>query len=277
MKVDPSGLKTPAARTYSEVPFGNIRRQSGVFSSMRGRSSRLVTTRRYPCVGMAIKGRRRENGNDEPVELAALADGSLPPAQRAELERRVADSPELAERLAEQHQSLALTRHAIGGVEAPAQLRAGLAPKPSRNRRPARGLVLAAAAALAAAAVIGGVALRSGGTSAQFRAALAPTSLAPAATGEATLTRRPSGWRIELAATGLPRLDGGRFYEAWLRSQAGVLIPVGTFNDGRSVTLWSGVAPDRSMTLTVTRERADGDQGSSGEKVLAGSVRASGS
>ena len=50
-------------------------------------------------------------------------------------------------------------------------------------------------------------------------------SLVPGAKGEATLTKTSSGWRIELDATGLPRLDGGRFYEAWLRNAAGVLVP----------------------------------------------------
>ena len=51
-----------------------------------------------------------------------------------------------------------------------------------------------------------------------------------------------------------------------------MLVPVGTFNDGRQVTLWAGVSPKDFSTLTVTRERADGDQGSSGQKVLAGPV-----
>ena len=56
----------------------------------------------------------------------------------------------------------------------------------------------------------------------------------------------------------------------------GLLVPVGTFNDAREVTLWAGVSPKDFTTLTVTRERADGDQASSGEKVLVGQVRAGG-
>jgi hypothetical protein len=52
-----------------------------------------------------------------------------------------------------------------------------------------------------------------------------------------------------------------------------VLVPIGTFNDGRDVTLWAGVSPVSYTVLTVTRERADGKQGSSGEKVLVGPVR----
>jgi hypothetical protein len=38
------------------------------------------------------------------------------------------------------------------------------------------------------------------------------------------------------------------------------------------VTLWAGVSPKDFTTLTVTRERADGDQASSGEQVLTGRV-----
>ena len=106
----------------------------------------------------------------------------------------------------------------------------------------------------------------------QFRAALAPTALLPDASGEATLTKTSSGWRIELDATGLPRLENGRYYQAWLRNTAGVLVPIGTFNEGRKVTLWAGVSPTDFTTLSITREGADGDQSSSGEKVLVGTV-----
>ena len=74
----------------------------------------------------------------------------------------------------------------------------------------------------------------------------------------------------------MPRLDDGRFYEAWLKNAGGVLVPIGTFNEGRKVTLWAGVSPQQFTTLTVTRERADGDQTSSGEKVLVGTVDTSG-
>jgi hypothetical protein len=110
----------------------------------------------------------------------------------------------------------------------------------------------------------------------RFHAALAATELVPGATGEATLSKTASGWRIELDARGLPRLDRGRFYEAWLRDSAGVLVPIGTFNEGRKLTLWAGVSPQDFATLTVTRERADGDQASSGEKVLAGTIASGG-
>jgi anti-sigma-K factor RskA len=222
-----------------------------------------------------MRRRPDEDGGQELVELAALADGSLEPERRAALEARVAASPELADRLAEQQRAVALARSAIEAVGAPESLRARI----ERERRTARAPVVhraflaGAAATTAALAVAVGVAVFSSGTSGQrFQTALGATSLVPGAAGQATLTKTTSGWRIELDATGLPRLDTGRFYEAWLRNSAGVLVPIGTFNEGRNVTLWAGVSPVDFPTLTVTRERADGNQASSGEKVLAGTV-----
>jgi len=220
--------------------------------------------------------RRDETGGQEVVELAALADGSIAPERRAALEARVASSPELAERLAEQRHAVALAQSAAVDVEAPAALRARIsAQRQVRPARVSRRLVLVPAAAAAALAiviaVVSGV-LGSGASGTRFHAALAATSLAPRAGGDATLTKTTSGWQIQLDATGLPRLDSGRFYEAWLKNAGGTLVPVGTFNEGRKVTLWAGVSPIDFPTLTVTRERADGNQASSGEKVLVGRV-----
>ncbi len=216
---------------------------------------------------------RMRRGGEE--ELAALADGSLAPERRAELEARIDASPILADRLAEQERAVALLQGAEAEVEAPAGLRARLETQRSaRTVRTPRRLALGgvAAAAVAAAAVAVAVVVSSGSPGARFQAALGPTALAPGARGDATLTKTSSGWRIHLHATGLPRRAGDRFYEAWLRSRAGVLVPIGTFNEGQNVTLWAGVSPASYTVLTVTRERADGNEASSGQKVLVGPV-----
>jgi hypothetical protein len=225
---------------------------------------------------MSMRRRRQdEAGGQETAELAALADGSLASERRASLEAEVGESPELAERLAEQQRAVALARSAVAGVEAPAGLRERIeAQERARRRLAPRHLVVVGAAAVVSALAIGiGLAVFGSGTSGErFQAALAPTNLAPGARGEATLTETTSGWRIDLRATGLPRLANGRFYEAWLRNPAGELVPIGTFNEGRRVTLWAGVSPKEFPTLTVTRERADGAQASSGQKVLVGTA-----
>jgi hypothetical protein len=224
--------------------------------------------------------RKAEDGGREIAELAALADGSLAPERRATVEARVVGSAELADRLAEQQRAVALARAVASEVEAPAALRARIdAKRLDRRVAPARRYVAigAVATVLVAAAAVGLSVFGSSTSGERFQAALAPTKLLPGARGEATLTKTPSGWRITLDATGLPHLAGGRFYEAWLRNPAGVLVPLGTFNDGRKVTLWAGVSPKDFPTLSVTRERADGDQGSSGNKVLVGTVDTGGS
>jgi hypothetical protein len=230
-----------------------------------------------PPVKRPTRDRPRRDGlpDGEPVELAALADGSLPPEERAALLDRVDASPELAERLAVQQRAVALAGSAAAEVGAPAALRRRIEAerRPRRVPRSPR-LVLIGAVAAAAAAVAIGLAISRSGTAGQhFNVALAAPAPAAGRGGDAVLTKTASGWRIELRAPGLPRRDGGRFYEAWLKDAAGVLVPVGTFNDGRRVTLWAGVPPTRFTTLTVTRERADGDQASSGIKVLVGKIQ----
>jgi hypothetical protein len=79
--------------------------------------------------------------------------------------------------------------------------------------------------------------------------------------------------RITLDATGLPRRDGGDFYQAWLRNEDGVLIPIGTFHEADDVVLWAGVSLEDFPTLTVTEETADNDQASSQIRVLVGTVQ----
>jgi len=213
--------------------------------------------------------RRRDYPGRELVELAALADGSLRAERRASLEAQVAASAELREELEEQSRAVGLARSAARHVEAPAALRARIE---SRRRQVHRGVLIAAAAATALA-VAGGLVFVSSGTNGErLHAELAASALAPTASGSATLTRTSSGWRVALQAHRLPRLAEGRFYEAWLRSRAGVLVPLGTFDDGRNVTLWAGVSPRRFTTLTVTEETANRDEASSRKTVLVGRV-----
>ncbi|MET0143418.1 MAG: anti-sigma factor [Ilumatobacteraceae bacterium] len=147
----------------------------------------------------------------------------------------------------------------------------------SRRRRIphlARNLVTAAAA-VAVLAVGGFVLATRNSDDGVTSLSLEATDLAPDADGRAELRRTDSGWRIEIDASGLPRRDGGEFYEAWLKSGDGpdaVLVPIGTFNEGGDVVLWAGVSPVDFPILTVTQESADGDQGSSGQVVLRATI-----
>ncbi len=185
---------------------------------------------------------------------------------------------------------VAAVADASAAADAPAPLpppgataAAGVAPitsSPSVRRRSGgagrRGWMIAVggiAATLALVVGAGFLATRDqGGSTDSFDMALAATDVVPAASGDATLTKTDSGWRIELDATGLPRLDNGRFYEAWLRNPEGILVSVGTFNEPTAVTLWSGVSPRIFTAFAVTEEEADGNPASSGRRVLTGQV-----
>jgi Anti-sigma-K factor rskA, C-terminal len=138
-------------------------------------------------------------------------------------------------------------------------------------RRPALafGGLATAAAAIVVAIVI---AVSGGGSPAplQFAMVVSGTSLAPGAHGSATLTKMTSGWEIKLSATGLPHLANGRYYQAWLKNAAGILVPVGTFNDAEHVTLWSGAPVTQFRSFSVTVQLANGNPASSGKRVLVG-------
>ena len=196
-----------------------------------------------------MKRRRRdEAGSDELAELAALADGSLAPERRAALEARVAaDSPELADRLAEQQRAVALARSAAAEVEAPPALRARVeAQRAAAPRADApRPLVVAVAVARGAGGRRRARAWLGSGTSGEqlprrpraHRARpgrRAATRRSPRRTRAGGSSSTPRGCRAARAAL---------FYQAWLRNAAGVLVPIGTFNEGRNVTLWAGVSP----------------------------------
>ena len=99
----------------------------------------------------------------------------------------------------------------------------------SRWRRP--GFLVTSAAAVAAVALGTVLLIRVLIPQPSFDAALSGTDLSPGASGSVTMTRTDSGWDIHLEATGLPRLDNGQYYQAWLKNAAGVLVPIGSFNE----------------------------------------------
>ena len=143
----------------------------------------------------------------------------------------------------------------------------------ARRRWARPGILVAAAAAVIAVALTGVLLLRdTSPPQRRFDVALSATELAPGASGGASMIKTNSGWEIHLQAVGLPRLDNGQFYQAWLRNADGVLVPIGSFNEGTDVTLWAGISPETFSTFTITKEAADGKQDSSGQRVMSGSA-----
>jgi len=211
--------------------------------------------------------------------LAGEPVDALTPQERAELDelRTLLESPATWEEPDAGLEDLVVSAIAAEAQRAPAADPAPPKPKKApiwtrwRPRRPALafGGLATAAAAIAVALVI---AIGSGGGTQplQFAMVVSGTSLAPDAHGSATLTKTESGWRIELKATGLPHLANGRYYQAWLKNPAGILVPVGTFNDAENVTLWSGAPVTQFRAFSVTEQLANGNPVSSGRRVLVG-------
>src|SRR5438046_8961860 len=99
---------------------------------------------------------------EEMAELAALADGTLSAERRAEVEARVAGSPELQELLERQRRAVLATQ-TLTKEEVPQSLRAtvearrrALGSRPARSRRLVPRFVLAGAAAAAAVVAAAG-------------------------------------------------------------------------------------------------------------------------
>jgi hypothetical protein len=145
-----------------------------------------------------------------------------------------------------------------------------------RSSSPRRRLVWSVVAAAAAVAIALGVfGVVHGRTSTDFESRLSATGLAPGASGTVDITHNRAGFRVVLDAHGLPPLRPGEFYQAWLKNSAGALVPIGSFSSSDArVTLWSGVDPAEYSGISVTIEAADNDQGSSGRRVLVGTLRA---
>jgi hypothetical protein len=143
-----------------------------------------------------------------------------------------------------------------------------------RDKRTRWVLVSAVAAATVIAIVVATVLVTGGGPGADYQAQLHGTGSAPGADASVEITRTDGGFRITLDAEGLPALRAGDYYQAWLKSPTGALVPIGTFSSSdERVTLWSGVSPRDFPTVTVTVEATDGDQTSSGRRVLEGETR----
>lgn len=207
--------------------------------------------------------------------LAGDGPGALDDIERSELDelkQTLADPAVWAEPAGELEDAVvaAIAAESAGATIAPIR---GRAVSSARSRwldpRAAIGAAAAVVAIVVAAAVI---VSDDSAQSTSLVAALEPTDVVPGAIGEATFTRTASGWRIELDATGLPRLDQGRFYQAWLEGSDDSLVAVGTFNEGDDVVLWAGVSPVDHPRITITEEAADGNPASSGREVLAGPI-----
>jgi Anti-sigma-K factor rskA len=100
----------------------------------------------------------------------------------------------------------------------------------------------------------------------------------PQASASVAWRQTGSGLAITLDPTGLPPAEPGTFYEAWLKSPDGDLVPIGTFHmragddDKEPVELWSGVDAEDYPIMSVTIQTAGEGTESSKKVVLTGSL-----
>jgi anti-sigma factor RsiW len=149
----------------------------------------------------------RQLSSEEMAELCALADGTLPAERRAEVEARVAGSPELQELLARQRRAV-LAAESLTVEEVPAPLQTAvetrareLAARRARSPRFLPRLAFAGAAAVAAA-VVAAVVL-TGGPGAPSVADAARLGTQPP-TGPAPPPAGKAGTKLALAVDGVP-------------------------------------------------------------------------
>jgi anti-sigma factor RsiW len=180
----------------------------------------------------------------EEVELTAFADGQLEPAQRADLERRLASDPELARAYERQRAGMVAIATAVESVSAPLALRASVESmqraKPRRRLRfslgnwlPAAGIATAAAVAVLAVVLIGGPS-----TESMLAAATRPP------TGAVSLDpRQPALLRDRVEAVRFPNFEAKFGWEA---------VGVRTDEiDGRAVKTVTYRKEGRRITYTI--------------------------
>jgi hypothetical protein len=160
-------------------------------------------------------------------------------------------------------------------VAAVARERSILTRTPARRRwmTTAVAAVVGAAAAVAVTLVV----TRDPSPAPEATAEMKGTELAPALHGDAEFTTKSSGVEIEIHLPGLPRRDGGEYYQLWMHNCSGsAWVPAGTFHDMDYVVAWAGVAASDYPVLKVTEEAAspaDGlGQSSSGRVVAWGAL-----
>ena len=212
-------------------------------------------------------------------QLALRALGELGPEEEQELERHL----EGCARCRDEAEALDLVHGELRGasVSPPTYLKdrvmADLPGGRSRRSWHVPGVALAAAALLAVL-ILGGVYdefLGRTETTASS-ASLAPTSLAPGASGEVRVEDAGDNARVSLEVSGLPELRSDEYYELWFVKD-GERISSGGFTvddeGGATVTMNAPGAAEGYPSMGITREESPGDPRPSPTKVLGGELR----
>ncbi|MDP9457286.1 MAG: anti-sigma factor [Actinomycetota bacterium] len=211
--------------------------------------------------------------------LALRALGELGPEEERELNRHL----EGCARCRDEEEALRLVHEELLGVSVPPpahlkdRVMADLPQRRPRQRWRVPGVVLAAAVFLVALILGGAYAEFLGRTEAVASvASLAPTGLAPNASGEARVEDAGVNARVNLEVSGLPELRPGEYYELWFVKD-GERISGGGFtvdDEGSATVTMNAPAPAEGYpSMGITREESPGDPRPSPTKVLGGELR----
>jgi anti-sigma factor RsiW len=159
----------------------------------------------------AMSDATRELSGEDMADLCALADGTLPEERRAEVEARVAASPELREAWERQRRAVVATRMLAAEEEVPDSLRTAVEARarPRRSSRPRpRGFVprIALAGTVAVVAAVLAAVFMTGGPGAPTVAAAAGLAT-QAPTGPAPPSAGQGGTKLAVSVGGVPFPD----------------------------------------------------------------------
>ncbi len=214
--------------------------------------------------------------------LGPYALGDLSAEEKRELERHLEACPECRGELDLLRQTHNLLEEVAAGGPPP-ELKARVLARatgeaPSRPGSRWR-LWIPAAAALLVVAVLGVGLFQAITGSSSAGVPLTATALAPQASGEVRGERAGENIRIELDVRGLPELGEDEYYEMWYAREDGERISCGAFRpEPEGLTTVNFTTPINARAypeIEITREPDDGDPGSSGEKVLEGTLQSS--
>jgi hypothetical protein len=221
-------------------------------------------------------------------DLPGLLSGELPPAAAVAVDRHLAGCDPCRRDLAAVAVAASALRDAarlpVPGAPdlPPLALPAGPAGRPGRGRPPgsplrdrgrrSRWLLGAAAVLLALLLGIGGFTVgRDRGPADGRTLALAAPAGGPAPRAEARMRGHGDDQIMTMTAQGLPRPEGGAYYEVWLVGAAGDGFPVGVLApNGEGVWSLPAEVAGRYRVIHVTLEPADGDPAMSPRTVLRG-------
>lgn len=156
--------------------------------------------------------------------------------------------------------SVDLADRVIRDVASESELAPATADRATRRGGIRYAVLGAAAAVLAVLVIVVGISAFDQSGERVVSAALIPTGRAGDSGGSLDLRASDAGVGIEVDAPDLPPCAEGDYYEGWVRTHDGGMVPAGTFRAGGTIELWAGVDLDDVAGFTVSYHYGDGPE-----------------